>query len=192
MATIGRVRVALTGFIGSPGVSTFYAVDPATLLGPLRTYYNAIRELFPSVVRIQVEDNGDSIDDVTGVLTGSWSGGAQTVVSGGSNPGYSAPAGATQRWSTDAVVDGHRLKGRTFLVPLASAAYDVDGTLGGSTVTTLTDAGAALVAATTANFSIWHRPIAAGAPHGPRAGTSHFVTSASVNDMVAVLRSRRD
>src|SRR5450759_543108 len=72
MTSIQRVRCDWTGFIGQPGVSTFYAVAASTLVPQLRAFFDAIKLLLPTDVNIQVEGSGDELESTTGALTGSW------------------------------------------------------------------------------------------------------------------------
>ena len=191
MANISRVRAVLTGFAGGPGVSTFYCLSPGTFLGPLSTFWTAMAQWMPNDVRINIEPYGDVIDSITGDLTGSWTGPAQVEAVGTGAGSYAAPAGAVVNWLTGGVMDGTRLRGRTFVVPLAGDCYDTDGDLLFTILTSLQGTGTGLTAGGAANFVVWHRPIAAGKPRGPRAGGHDLVTSAKVNNRVAVLRSRR-
>ncbi len=188
MPNIQRVRVALTGFPGGPGVSTFYAIDGAALLAPLRAYYFGRRNDFPNDVRFTFETVGDIIDPITGALMGTWTGTDPADVAGLGQGNYSAPSGLSVNWLTGDVLDGHRLRGRTFMVPLVSAAYDLGGSIEATVLSSWRAESAAFVAASAANFVVWHRPRLLPA----RAGGYSVVTGATVNDRAAVLRSRRD
>lgn len=118
MVAIERVRVAFTGFPGGPGVSTFYASNAGAMTGALWNMYDNLKTRMPANVAIQVETAGDTIDADTGALTGSWSI-APLVQLFGTQPGaYSAPSGAALTWLTNTVLNGSRVRGRTFVVPL--------------------------------------------------------------------------
>lgn len=198
MAPINRVRVVLTGFVGQPGVSTFFCLDPATFTIALRAYYASLAQVFPSVLTADIEDAGDILDDVTGTLTGAWVGAVTAAVQGTAVGTYAAPAGAVVNWLTSTVVDGSRLRGKTFLVPLAGGIYQDDGSLSQSYLGIIRDASTTFSDAVAANFVIWHRNRVArpATPTKPaqtqRDGSSAVVTGVQVNDRVAVLRSRRD
>lgn len=186
MSTIERYRVAWSGFTGSPGVSTFYyfgSVDPA---GSLHAMFDAIKGRFPSTVTWSFPATGDTIDDTTGDLNGSFSSAGAASVTGTDAGVYSAASGVVIRWLTGTIVGGHRVRGHTFLVPLAGSAYQGDGSI---STTPLGDIQTAVntYLATTAGLAqvIWRRP---GAP----GGAGHVaVTGAIVPDLAAVLRSRR-
>jgi hypothetical protein len=75
---------------------------------------------------------------------------------------------------------GREIRGRTFVVPMATNAYDTDGTLAASTVSAFqTAANTVLTAAPT--FRVWSRK-------GALAATC---SSALAVDKAVVLRSRR-
>lgn len=183
----------MTGFAGGPGVSTFYCLDPATFVIALRAFYGSIPQVFPNDVTITVEGSGDVINDATGALTGSWITAEAAGTVGGDAGLYAAPAGAAIGWLTSTVVDGSRLAGRTFLVPLCAAAYQNEGSIGDDTLASLRAAAAVLVGATPGNFMVWHRPqFSETIPRVvTRPGSSAAVTGSRVNDRVAILRSRR-
>jgi hypothetical protein len=198
MTSLNRVRATWSGFAGAPGVSTFYGLGVGTLPGFVRTFFNALTAYYPAGTTIQVENFGDVIDDVTGHLVGSWTGSAQTLVTSVGSGSYAAPSGASVKWVTDSVLDGHRVRGRTFLVPLISSAFQSDGSLAAAFKTTLETAATTLAATGVGEFVVWHRPVEAKAADGSRPavvardGGHALVTASSVRDVAAVLRSRRD
>ena len=185
MTEIYRVRSVWSGFPGGPGVSTMYFLDVATAVASVHTFWNDIKGLLPSDVNIQVENAGDIIEDSTGALTGAWTADAVSGVGGTDSGTYTAPAGACINWNTETIGTHRRLRGRTFIVPLGGACYQTDGSIGGTSLTNLRENSAALVAAQSASFVVWHRGTGTD-------GTNGLVTSASVHDMSAVLTSRRD
>lgn len=198
MAIINRVRVTLTGFQGGPGMSTFYCLDPATFLPLLRVFYDTIKDDFPSVVTINFPSSGDILDSVSGQLTGTWVATAPALVQGVYTGAYSAPTGAVVNWATGSIINGHRVVGRTFLVPMGGTVFENDGTINPAARNGMAAAAAALIASASSNFVIWSRPRAAvpsppvKAPVTARAGGHVPVTGYLVPDLAAVLRSRRD
>lgn len=199
MTALARMRVAWTGFNGGPGVSTFYGLTGGTSLGALHTFFDSIKGVIPGAVHLQIEGEGEFIDDATGEVTDLWVDEEPAEIVGGGEGSYAGPVGAAIRWTTDSVVDGARLKGHTFIVPLFGNAYDNSGTLSPAVLTTLGDAAAALVAANAGgDLVVWHRPRMARAADGSRpaitarAGSHGLITGSSVPDKAAVLRSRRD
>lgn len=192
MSPIARIKVRWSGFIGGPGVSTFYCLDPATFRPALITYWQASKGDIPQTVNLVLESQGDILDDVTGEVTGGWVAGTDVVMSGGSTDPYAAPSGVCVTWLTNTVVDGKHLRGRTFLVPIGRGAFDLDGSLTPASLSAFQSRAATLAASNPGQFLVWHRPIPAGQPHGPRNGSSGAVSAARVTDKVAILRSRRD
>lgn len=198
MAQLDRIRVALTGFPGGPGVATFYALDGPTAVPDLRAMWGSFAASLPPTVGVSVEPSGDRIDDATGELVGTWVTSSATGFGGAATGPYTAPSGAVVRWLTDTILDGKRLKGRTFLVPLGGSSYQEDGTINPANVTSLTTAAQAYVAAQVGNAFIWHRPRKAKAADGSRpavtarAGGSGAIVQGLLVDKAMVLTSRRD
>lgn len=198
MANISRVRVAMTGFIGAPGVMTFYCLTPDTFVTALHAWLVGVAGSLPGVVKLNIEPGGDTIDSTSGALTGSWAGAATAEISGADTGGYSAPSGMVISWLTGTVVDGHRLRGKTYLVPFARSAYGPDGQLNAANVADMKTKADAFQAAAAANFVIWHRnrkARAADATHlavTARAGGHSIVSGTRVTGRPAVLTSRRD
>jgi len=198
MTNIQRIRVALTGFVGGPGVATFYALDAPTALPSLRTLWGALAVSMPTSVSIKVLASGDTIEDTTGVLVGAWAAADAAGVVGADGSTYPAPVGACISWLTSTIFDGKRLKGRTFVVPMGGGSYQLDGTINAANITTFTNAAQAYVAAQVANALVWHRPRAAKPADGSRpavtarAGGSAAITQGLCVDKAVVLTSRRD
>ena len=162
-----------------------YFLDTATAVESLHTFWGAIQALIPADVDLQVENAGDIIEDTTGALTGAWTATPVAVVSGSSGDRYAAPAGAVVNWLTETIGGGRRLRGRTFLVPLASGRFQNDGSVDDDGRVIIQEAATALIAEQSASFVIWHRGTGSN-------GSDGLVTAARVSDMVAVLTSRRD
>lgn len=203
MATLMRFDVTWTGFAGGPGLSAFYFAatgSPGAKTNALRTFFEALVNRLPNDVTLEYPGGGDIIDDTSGNLAGSWAD-TQPANSVGTGAGtYSAASGAMVTWLTEGLVTSpppksrvHRVRGRTFLVPLHGQEYDTNGSLAASTGPAIVAAGTALITgAEGANFRIWSRPYRS--PEGAviQNGESAPVTGVRVADKVAVLRSRRD
>jgi hypothetical protein len=198
MADIHRVRVGLTGFIGAPGVCTFYGLDGPALQAPLRQFFAACKSQFPLDVQIKVETNGDVLDPATGKITNTWIGTDQPIVQGSSGGVYVAPVGILVRWLTAVVADGKRVRGRTFLVPGSGDSYDIAGQVNPAAQGVVAVAAAAFVAAASPSLIIWHRPFKGSAATATRParpahiGSAAGVTGSGVGTKAVVLRSRRD
>lgn len=185
--TLNRVRVALTGASGLPGVSTFYFDSTTVDMTALRTFWVAVGPFMPTGVSIQVPNSGDQFNEATGLITGTWSGPAQTAVAASGGAGaYLSTAGPMIRWTPNGVVDGRRPIGKTFLVPYIAGGFSSAGGILGANVTTLTTAATNLLTAYGGSMKLWHRKNAKGA------GTQLTILSGACTGKQVVLRSRRD
>lgn len=187
MTEIVRLRVEWSGSgIVGPGLSTFYFATSGTgVSDDVYDFFNSSPLLFPSTVSIFVPSGGDTINDVTGELTGTWDDpGTGGTVNGTNTGDFFMGVGMRVKWPTSGIVGGRRVVGSTFLCPIAAAISDTTGTIDNATVSGVLSAASALVAAQP-TMRIWSRPTPA------RAGTSSPVTSAQVPDKTSWLRSRR-
>jgi hypothetical protein len=193
MASLDRGVVRLTGFPGGDGFSTFYATPGGSFMSALRTFWAAMAPSMGQGITISFPSSGDTIDDTTGHLTGSWSGSTLTDVTTPATAKYASGVGVAINWLSSAIVPigsssktAHRLRGRTFVVPVTAAAYDGDGTLLSSYLTPIQAGADALVIAGATFFKVWHRPAV-----GASDGMSGQVNAAKIHDRVAFLSSRR-
>ena len=175
-----------------------YFLDTATVIASLNTFWDAIKGYLPPDVTVTPDPAGDVIEDTTGDLTGSWGSTAGAAHTGTYTAPHAAPAGGVIDWLTDTILDGHRLRGRSFIVPLSSGCYEADGSLGAAYITGMEAAASAFIASQSSSFVVWHRPYpgreaTTGHPAKPaHAGGHGLVTFHHVPDMAAILRSRRD
>lgn len=197
MATISRVKTIFTGFAGAPGVCTMYFRDTLTAVDSVHQFWDTIRGIVPDDVTAQVDNVGDVIEDSTGALLGNWISAPVLPIVGGQTGAYAAPAGGAIRWQTGVILNGSRVSGRTFVVPLAASSFDLNGSLTPVAIAYMTDAAAALVLQQSSSFCIWHRPFAGSPAVGTRParppfiGSNALVVGGRVLDRVAVLRSRQ-
>lgn len=195
---MNRIRVALTGFTGGPGVMTFYCADASTFVGPLRTWLIQATAVMPDSVQAQIEGIGDVLESTTGQISGQWTASGGLPVQGQSTGPHSAAAGFLIGWETGIYLSGRRLRGRTFIVPASPDMFDSSGTLNPISAAAVKADADALVAATTGNFYVWQRPRLAKPADGSRkaitarGGGYGTVTGTRVPDRGAMLRSRRD
>jgi hypothetical protein len=196
-----RVTAKWQGFSGAPGYSNFFFRDFTANNEPtqaqaqggvdrVNTFLGAIQSLLPPNVNITVQPTVDVIEETNGQLTTSFTVPTPSAVPGTSTvTTYSAPTGAVITWRTAGVRNGRRVRGRTFLVPLATNCYQADGTLDPTKMATLATASAALANQSgTPDLGVWARPTSKTATDG----VWWVVSNATVPDMAAVLRSRRD
>jgi hypothetical protein len=200
---LARVNCAWQNWPGAPGVTTFFfSTISQARVDSLRTFFNSLAGLIPSNLTIQVPGSGDYIDEGAGGIGGSWSvGTTPTVVSGSGTGAYAGHAGAVIHWLTTGIVAGRRVRGRSFLVPLVSSAFESNGSLTSTAINTISTAGTTLLTAVGADMSVWSRPVVAhteydkltGTPTSiaGRSGTGHAVTGIRVPDLSISLRSRR-
>lgn len=191
---ISRVTAVWTGFSGAPGYTNFFFnafgsgdfVDEE--VGRVRDFFDELTLLLPEDVTVQVQQEAALLDEASGALIGySLAETNPLPVEGTQTTPYSAPSGAAITWNTDAVARGRRLRGRTFIVPIASGGYEDDGTLSPSAIGYLSEAANALLAGGEGqSLVIWSRP------RDGAGGTVGTVNGFRVADRAAILRSRRD
>lgn len=184
MANAARIRVEWAGVVG-PGVSTFYSeeADAAAAYAAVRTFFDAIKTLLVPSVTLTFPNTGDLIDVGTGQISGSWSATSAGSVTGTATTVMrAAGVGAFVRWETGGIINGRRVRGRTFITEVSTGFYESNGTLTSGSITTLQSAAQTL--ASSGLIAIYSRlPGGGGALSG--------VSSASVPDRVTSLRSRR-
>jgi len=198
-----RIRCPWTGFPGGPGLSTFYVDPTVTDVTPIKTFLGAVTTWIPNTVKIDIPAIGDVINPIDGKITNAQSVSGSGQVGGSVTPAsYSASSGAQVRWDTQGIINGHRVAGATFLVPLGGVAYSNTGAISSGVASSIQTAiNALLVAPATLNrLLVWARPFpgrdATTIPPRParpaRDGSQHVITAGSVVGKAVVLRSRRD
>jgi hypothetical protein len=206
--TIGRVTAVSSGFTGAPGYHVFHfgvAVPPfndaAADLASQRVIdaYTDAAALWPASWSITISADVLEIDEESGELVGAFDGNTATVVGTDSGLSFSpSPVGLLTTWTTGEFVNSHRVKGRTFHVPVSGHwGSDANGTPTATQVTLANTFGTSMrdAGATDCVFGIWSRPVDAdhATPGSPvRDGSFHGVTGHSVKDKYVTLRSRRD
>lgn len=192
-----RTRVTWTGWGGEPGVSTFYFFAPlenaeaaAAVITRVHTYCGMVRICLPPVIQLQVQGLVDVLNPDTGLVYDTLSVTPPIAHNGTANPTGMAPAALAinGQFTTNTFNAGRRLRGRTYISPIASKCY------GGGGEMTLASKGDA-IAALNALVGLVDEPRWLGVWHRPKNGTGGVlapVTAVSVPDKLAVLRSRRD
>lgn len=188
------------GFQGAPGYSNFFyggvfngtptQTDAENAAQNVFSLGGYVRSFLPAEVSLQVQTDVEVVDEATGELQTVHNVAPRATLPGeAASAPYSAASGAVITWRTGGVRNGRRVRGRTFLVPLATAAYQSDGTLAASTITALTtNLNTFLNPPDAIEMGIYARPSVKGASDGAWFAATGF----SVPDKVAVLRSRRD
>lgn len=170
---------------GGTGVSAFYTLDSVDATVEIGTFFNAVKGIFSDQTSVTVPATGDIFDASTGTLTGAWTGGTTATYTGTTHSAYVAGTGMFIKWITGSVVGGHRVRGRTFICPVLSNTFDVDGTITSGALSTIQTAATTLAA--TGKIYVWHRP----SSHGAADGSMHLITGAQVPDKVTSLATRR-
>ena len=197
MAPLHRIRIGWSGSgVVGPGVSTFF-VDPAVMeVSPaaFKNFFTSIASYFSPNVTWTIPNTGDSIEETTGHLLGSWSATGGGTVSG-SNAGALFVEGVGMRvvWKADTVRPSQnpakgprRMRGSTFLVPCRGDLFKADGLLDPNVAAPVTTAAAALRDAHGGALAIWGRPSKGGSNgmHGP-------ITQVEVPRVPSWLRTRK-
>lgn len=169
-------------------------IEASNSVNATRTFFEAIKGLLPTPVSIDYLTDVEEIDVATGNLNGVVSAASVAVTTGtaGAANSWSAPSGACITWTTNGLrtvtSKPRRVRGRTFIVPLSTLAYDTAGNLSASALTTLNNAATGLRGNfNNQQFGIFGRPGPGGAP----VGTYNSVTGHRITDQSAILRSRR-
>lgn len=192
-----RVSVAWQGWPGAPGVSQMFLtganIPTQANIDAIRTFFAAFITYLPAGLTIQVPSSGDSMNAVDGKITGTWSvSTTPAVVTGTASGNYAGNAGAVVHWLGSDVINGRRLRGRTFLVPLGLVAFDSSGSLSTAFVSAATAAANAYISSNAGSAGVWARPFTDKVdPTKSREGTIRDVTAVRVPDLAITLRSRR-
>lgn len=184
-----RITTLWNGAPGLPGYSRLHymedldATAASAAAGALRFFFDSLKGYFPSDVTFSWDGVAEHFD-ISGALIGQVNYTVPATVTGNSTAVYSAASGAHINWNTTQFLNGRRVQGRTYLVPLASGTYDLNGSLGESFLFSVRGASATLIAEEQQLAVI-----------GGSLGTVRVpcpVVSATIPDRVTVLRSRRD
>jgi len=191
-AAIGQGVTTLA--VGSGSSWTQAQVDSAR--SSLNTFFSGVQGYLPDDVTIQIPSSQMLVDELDGELVGEFTGGSPISARVGTGATeFANGVGASIQWNTDQFAAGRRVRGRTFLVPLVTGIFDVDGTLDAAFVTALTSAASGLrtnLSGVNGGLQVWSRPRAATEALPARTGALFPVVSATVKDKASWLRTRRD
>lgn len=187
-----------SGFSGAPGYSNFhfgqgfldgglFGDEAQAVAQRVADAFDAMKTVLPAGVRINIEPSVQIFDEGSGVLEDFAEIDPIEEIRGGTQVDYAGPVGAVVNWRTNDVRAGRRIRGRTFLVPLASEYFDNAGSLTTTARQWVQSFANAMIGnELQGDFGIWARPI------NGAGGVFATVTSGTVPDLSAVLRSRRD
>jgi hypothetical protein len=179
---------------GMPGYSKFRFIGELTAsqlntaAANLRTFLLVAGGQVPNVLTLTIQPSASFHAD-DGTLTGEIAiTTPPAAVPGGGAGVVSAASGFMVRWITGAINGGHKVEGRTYFVPVVSAAFQADGTIADTFRTTVQTA-ANVFATSTPSPAVNSR----SRPGNPAAGNqTTAIVSATVPDKQVVMRSRRD
>lgn len=197
MALLQRVQVAMSGSpVVGPGVMTFYGIEGGGAMTPaIKSFITTLASAVPTGVTFIVPNSGDVIESTTGVIDSVWNEVNGGTVSSTNTTGYVLGMGARLEWKTSAVVAGHHLRGRTFLVPLGKGCFDANGRVDPGLASSMTTAATTLYGAISGGLQIWSRPKPARqGKHGTlpaQVGANGTVVSVTCPTTPTSLRSRR-
>lgn len=199
MTSVWRSTAVWTGFNGAPGYTRFSWSTGGTdtinnaILAAHAKFFTDIKSLLSSAWTITFSPEIVEYDMASGQLLGIMT--APTVpppmVGFVTAAAYPAGAGISIMWNTGAIFNGHRVRGRTFIVPYMGG-FDTDGTPTSGNESILNTAGVNLIADSSTTFAVWSRqwnktvkpPVQIG-------GAVTVVTGQTVKDQTSSLRSRR-
>lgn len=189
-----RITARWGGFPGAPGYSNFYFAGGGGLISDANQIAGRVADAFDQVVAslapnttITIEPEAAIIDSDTGITADYRNITEIPAMKAGPSGTYAGPAGGVINWRTNDLRNGRRIRGRTFLVPLNNTSFDSTGTLSPGALVDLNNFADTLRATDfDSELGVWSRPT------GGAGGVFATVSSHSVPDMVAVLRSRRD
>lgn len=192
-----RVRSVWSGGSMGSGLSVMHfgglAEDEGSLddlAAAVTEFWDDIKEGLAGGVTVQTQNIIDLIDTEDGGLLGSFGVPAQAVKAPSGAYAYAAGVGMRVRWQTAGIRNDRRVIGTTFIVPITSAQYEINGTIITSWHTTVTTAAATLLSSTAAlglPMHVWSRPSTPGGSDG----ISSVVTASVVPDKVSWLKTRR-
>jgi hypothetical protein len=195
-----RVDVILTGTgVTGGGVNQLFFgnlfADAAACVAAAQDFWDELAKQMSNGVTYRIEDSVANIDQTDGSLTSVHAVTNEPAKLGllTGTPMSRATQGLIQ-WKTNSVARNRLVRGRTFIPGPTEDANFPPGVPGGTFLTNALAAANLLLNDATANFVIWNRPLMSEGedPVLLEPGTTATVTSASIWDQWAVLRSRRD
>ena len=199
MTIMARVRTVWSGSASAGSLSTHYfgpdmsittGADNQACVDRVRDFWTALNPGIATGVNWTCGGVVDFINTVDGALVNTAATTARTGT--GSQSGDPLPfqnQGLIQ-WLTATIVDGHRLRGHTY-IPVPMEAESAGGVPNSTYTGRLATASAALLASGTFGLVVWHRPVFDAGGSLVRNGTNAAVTGGVGKGSWSVLRSRR-
>lgn len=176
-----------------PGGGTGYSVfnfqnagdstEAQAIADDVHDFFDAFEGNVPNDVQFSF-DSEVTVHDLDGTLTSVFAVTPGAPITGAWTGGFARAQGLRIDWQTGHIVEGRRLTGRTYIVPVANTMFDDNGALTPAAVTAWTGYGQDFIDATGANspLVVWSRT------HN----IAWAADTASVPANGAILRSRRD
>lgn len=200
---VSRVEISWSIPNAGPSVSVMHFQDgpsaqsAADLLADIRPFFIAAQGYLPNDVTISFPSEIAHLNIATGELESVEPVVPPASVTGTVSGAWAGGSGGRVVWGTNNIHVGRRVRGTTFLVPLAGSAFGTDGRMTGPFTTAMTTAGNALIAAAEAGntrLSVYSRPVRPSSVPPitvGRPGALFSVVSASVPGVAASLRGRK-
>jgi len=180
-----RVRTEFRGMQGAPWLSTMFFEEGVgtaqDCIDAVGTFWGAVDAGIDSEVDWATLPDVEAVSAVTGLVTGVTTTTPATGTGASATQALPFASQGLLRWRTGVYINGREVRGRTFIPGIVVSNNDNGGVLA-AYQTTVNNAAAALIATSDANLQIWTRA-------NNNAAT---VTSGSMWNQFAVLRSRRD
>jgi hypothetical protein len=159
----------------------------------VRGFWDAIKGYIPSDIVLTVSAVVDQYDNQSGPLLASTSAPVPPATVAGTETGvYSMASGAKVNLNTTNIINGRRVRGSIFIVPIGANALTSSGTILNTARTAINNAADAMRLALVnggLNLMVWSRPTSPGPSTD---GELSIVTGCETSEKVAILRGRRD
>lgn len=198
LMTFTQFQWTWQGWSGAPGVSLFRvqgdcdstqadaaaAAQRALLVGVgITNYPSNVSLTCEPLIKVIADGDGSLVDQRTLATVPS-------AITGSGSGNWSAVTGACIVWRTAQSTGRRMLMGRTFLVPLATAAFNTQGQLASAFLTGANTALSTYITRVAGGVPghplVWHRPV------NKAGGFGAAVTGATINKAGAEIRRRRD
>ena len=187
MVDMARIRTVFTGVAGTPWYSNLYytgagaALNPANAHALVAAFWNAYKPNVTSAVTYTVQGEIPIIDDVSGNITSTVTVAAVTAPCTGAGDSLPFATQGLVRLLTSSFINGRRVRGRLFLpAPLESLSTSAVPT--GALITAVNTTATTMMGSPGQQLNVWSR----------KNGVAVAVTSVSMWNQWAVMRSRRD
>lgn len=195
---VAQIRTVWTGGPSAPGLTVMNVQDTGSAnwgaaAAAVRAFFNSLSGGIPNEYSLQVDPLIESYSETTGALIGEVSlspAATPAVITCTNTGGYAAGVGGRIDWTTSDIRNGRRVRGRTFIVPMASTNFGVNGEITGANTQAWAGFAQTLLGAlqnASAPLVVWSRPTLA-----QPVGTMAPVIGLRVPVKASVLRGRRD